>query len=173
MRGEAERLISQIITTHGLTIQIPQATFTYGSQSSYSAELTPILVSALEARGYLPYRASSPWSQTWSHAPYQLKLEVIERLEGSYLSTQNRLTRIEVKVSLASHGEVLWRINPTVRSSESLPELSTFVASRVASGSTRSEEIEKLLYQNARGQIEERLKRNLGNMPVCARTASP
>ena len=36
------------------------------------------------------------------------------------------------------------------------------MASRVAAKQTRSEEIEKLLYANARGQVEDRLKRNLG-----------
>jgi hypothetical protein len=68
-------------------------------------------------------------------------------------------------VSLTFRGDLLWQTQPTARSSEALPELSTFVASRVAAKQTRSEEIEKLLHANARGQVEDRFKRNLGSMP--------
>ena len=72
-----------------------------------------------------------------------------------------------------SGGVLLWHISPTAKSSVPLPELSTYVASRVAATQTRKEEIEKLLYANARGQIEDRIKRNLGNMPACSRGAPP
>ena len=79
-------------------------------------------------------------------------MDVTERLEGSYMSSQNRLSRIEVKVLLTFRGELLWQTQPTAQSSRRSPKLSTFQASRVAAKQTRSEEIEKLLYVNARGQ---------------------
>jgi hypothetical protein len=173
LRSETEKLVSQLVAKYGLIFQAPRGTFVFGSESSYVADLMPILLEALEAKGYLPYRASSPWHSTWSHAFYQLKLDVTERLEGSYLLSQNRLTRIEAKLSLMSGGVLLWQISPTAKSSVPLPELSTYVSSRVAAIETRSEEIEKLLYANARGQIEERFKRYLGNMPACPRGALP
>jgi len=171
-RSDAEKLVTQIVTQHGLIIQTPRGTFVFGSQSSYVSDLMPILVEALEAKGYLPYRESSPWHDLWTHALYQLRLDVTERLEGSYLSSQNRLTWIEAWLSLSSRGVVLWQINPTARTSIPLPKLSTFVSSRLAASQARSEEVEKLLYKNAREQIEDRFRRNLGNMPSCPRVAT-
>ena len=41
-------------------IQTPQGTFVFGSQSSYVSDLMPILVEALEAKGYLPDQAVLP-----------------------------------------------------------------------------------------------------------------
>jgi hypothetical protein len=169
LRSETEKLMSRIVTQNGVTIKMLRGTFAFGSQTSYVADLWPILLEALEARGYLPDRQSSPWHGLWSHASYQLSIDVTERLEGSYMSSQNRLSRIEVKVLLTFRGDLLWQTQPSARSSEALPELSTFVASRVAAKQTRSEEIEKLLYANARGQVEDRFKRNLGSMPPLAR----
>jgi hypothetical protein len=165
-RSDTEKLVIQIVTKHGLTIEAVRGTFVFGSQSSYVSDLMPILVEALEAKGYLPYRASSPWHGLWTHALYQVRLDVTERLEDNYLSSQNRLTWIEAWLSLSSRGVVLWQIRPTARTMVPLPKLPTLVASRLAA-SPRSEEDEKLLYKNAQGQIEDRIRRNLGNMPSC------
>jgi hypothetical protein len=166
LRSETEKLMSRIVSQNGVTIKMLPGTFAFGSQSSYISDLWPILLEALEARGYLPDRPSSPWHGQWSHASYQLSMDVTERLERSYMSSQNRLSRIELKVLLTFRGDLLWQTQPTARSSEALPELSTFMASRVAAKQTRSEKIEKLLYANARGQVEDRFKRNLGSIPA-------
>ena len=85
LRTETQKLVTQIVTKHGLIIQAPQGTFVFGSQPTYVADLMPILVEAVEAKGYLPYRAPSPWQGAWSHALYQLKLDITERLEGQLL----------------------------------------------------------------------------------------
>jgi hypothetical protein len=84
-RSDTEKLVTRIVTEHGLIIQTPRGTFVFGSQSSYVSDMMPILVEALEAKGYLPYRQSSPWNDLWTHASYQLRLDVMERFEGSYL----------------------------------------------------------------------------------------
>jgi hypothetical protein len=170
-RSETEKLVTQIVAKHGLIIEKFRGTFVFGSQSSYVSDLMPILVEALEAKGYLPYRESSPWHDVWTHALYQLRLDVTERLEGSYLLSQNRLTWIEMSLSLSSRGVVLWHVNPTARSSASLPKLSAFVAGQLAA-SKRSDEVEKLLYKDARGQIEDWFRRSLGNMPPCPLVSS-
>jgi hypothetical protein len=170
IRSETEKLVNQLVVEHGLTIQEPHGTFIFGSKAGYVSELMPILAAAFESKGYLPSRDASPWRHAWSQASYHVRLDVSERLEGSYLSTQNRLTRIEVRLSLTSpSGALLWQISPTARSSVPLPELSTYISSRLAAIQTRSEEIEKLLHANARGQIKERFRRSLGTMPDCPR----
>ena len=43
-----------------------------------------------------------------------------------------------------------------------------YLSNRLAmSGTERTEELEKLLYDDARGQIDGRLAHSLGNMPEC------
>jgi hypothetical protein len=166
-RSATEKLVTQLVAKYGLTIQPPQGKFVFGTQSSYVSELMPFLVDALEAKGYLADRATSLWHDLWTHALYHVRLDVTERLEGSYMSSQNRLTSIEARLSLTSRGEVLWQMSPKAHSSVPLPKLSTYVSSRLAASQARSDEIEKLLYANARGQIQEQFRRNLANMPAC------
>jgi hypothetical protein len=168
-RSAAEKLVTQLVSKYGLTIQPPQGKFVFGTQSSYVSELMPFLVDAVEAKGYLPDRATSLWHDLWTHALYQVRLDVTERLDEShfYMSSQNRLTSIEARLSLLSRDVVLWKISPTVQTSVPIPKLSTYVSSRLAASPSRSEEIEKILYANARGQIEDRVRHNVANMPAC------
>jgi hypothetical protein len=83
-RSDTEKLVTQLVAKYGLIIHPPQGRFIFGTQTSYVSELMPIFVDAFESKGYLPYRASSPWHDTWTHALYQVRLDVTERLEGSY-----------------------------------------------------------------------------------------
>jgi hypothetical protein len=126
-----------------------------------------MLIKALEAKGYLPFRESSPWKSAWDKARYLMRLEVSERREGSYLSTENRLTRIEARLTLTTSGRLVWQTIPTARSSDTLRNLPVYVSSRLAANPARSEECERLLYDNARGQIDEKFGYALGNMPEC------
>jgi len=164
--AEAEQLVTQFVSTHGVNVEAPQGHFLFGSKS-YVSEMLPILVKALEAKAYLTNRESSPWRGLWRHALYQIRLDVSEVQEGNYLSSPNRLTRIQADLTLTSHGEVIWRTKPTALSKVPLPNLPAGLASRGASGEERSEAFEQLLYNNARDQINEVFRINLGNMPVC------
>ena len=132
VRSETEQLVTQLVSTHGVKLEVPQGHFVFGSKS-YVSDMLPVLVKALEAKGYLPYRESSPWQRLWKHALYQMRLDVSERQEGNYLSSQNRLTRIEAELTLTSRGEVIWQTKPTARSKVPLPNLPAYLASRVAS----------------------------------------
>jgi hypothetical protein len=167
LRHEAEDLVSRLVSRHGIQIELPEGAFTFGSQSAYVKEFVPILTRALEAKGYLPYRQSSPWKTIWDRANYRMHLKVIEKLEGSYLSSANRLTLITADLTLSSQDEVKWHTTPTARSTVPLPKLSALLASRAAASSERSDEFERMLYADARGHIDEKLGYALSNMPAC------
>lgn len=170
-RAEAEALVARLVESHGVALETPRGEFVLGSQESYRSELLPALVDALEARGYLPYRESSPWRSAWRKALYSLRLEVSEQLMGNYLSSDNRLTRIEARLMLAkqSSGEVVWRTTPTARTIVPVPGLPAYVSSRAAASRERSPQFERLLYDNARGQVNEKFAHALSNMPTCCR----
>jgi hypothetical protein len=80
IRRQTEELVIQLLSTHGVVIEPPHGEFVFGSQSSYVSTLVPVLIKALESKGYLPYRESSPWRALWSHAHYHLRLDVSEYL---------------------------------------------------------------------------------------------
>jgi hypothetical protein len=164
--SETKELVTRLIATHGIMVEVPKGRFLYGS-GSYVSDMLPVLSKALEAKGYLPNRDSSPWSELWSQAAYRIKLDVSERQEGNYLSSENRLTRIEAALSLMSQEKVIWQTKPTARSSVPLPNLPAYLARRVATN--RSEEFESLLYKSAREQIDEKFRLALSNMPACPR----
>jgi hypothetical protein len=149
-------------------LEPPRGEFVFGSQS-YVAAMLPVLDKALEAKGFLPYRESSRWRHEWNHALYHLSLDVRESLEGSYLSSANRLTRIEARLTITSRGpaEWHWQTNPTARSAVPLPNLPAYLSSRLAMGLERSDEMERLLYENARGQIHDKFAQALSSMPFC------
>jgi hypothetical protein len=170
VRSEAETLVIQLVCTRGVKVEAPQGRFVFGSKS-YFSDMLPILEHALESKGYLPGRESSPWRYLWNQALYHLRLDISELQEGNYLSSANRLTRIEAHLSLTSRGETIWQTTPTARSQVPLPKLPAYLANRVAISPERSEEFERLLYDNARSQIDEKFSFALSNMPACSSSA--
>jgi hypothetical protein len=163
----AEELVQRLVRTHGVVVEAPQGQFVFGSHSSYVSTMVPVLVKALEAKNYLPYRDHSPWGKFWADALYRLRLEVSEQLEGNYLSTENRLTLIEARLTLTSPGTQIWRTTPRARSTVPLPKLPAYQSSRLAVRRDRSEELERLLYDDARGQIDAKFGYALSQMPAC------
>jgi hypothetical protein len=166
IKRETEALVIDLISTHGVKVDAPQGRFLFGP-SSYASEMSTALGKALESKGYLPYRESSPWNDLWKHALYHARLDVTEVQDGEYLSSQNRLTRIESVLTLTSRGEVVFRTAPTARSQVPLPNLPVYLASRAAASPERSAEFERLLYNSARDQIDEKFRIALENMPPC------
>lgn len=98
---------------------------------------------------------------------YQLRFSVTERLEGNYLSSDNRLARIEAKLALFSRNVLIWQTNPSARTAVPLPGLSAYLSGRLAANRERSEEIERMFYKNALDHIEEKFLYALNNMPAC------
>jgi hypothetical protein len=164
-RAETLALVDRLISQHGVTIETPQGQFAFGAKS-YVAEIVPVVAKAFEAKGYLPDRAKSPWKAEWKHARFHATIVVSESLEGNYLSSANRLTRIEVRLTLTSADKrtLVFQTTPTARSTVPLPKLPVYLSSRVAMPGERSKEIEKLLYDDARGQIDSKLAHSLANM---------
>jgi hypothetical protein len=167
VRKEAEELVVMLVSTHGVRVEPPQGSFIFGPQS-YTSDLVPVVVKALEAKNYLPYHESSPWRHHWSHALYHVTMNIKELREGTYLSSANRPTRIEVRLILtaAARSSPVFQTMPAAHSRASLPKLPALMSSRVATGE-QSAEIERLLYDDARGQIDEKVARQLSIMPAC------
>jgi hypothetical protein len=167
VRRDAGDLVARLVESHGVALETRRGDFVQGSFETYRATLTPMLVKALESKGYLPFRESSPWKSAWDKAMYHMRLEVSEHREGNYLSTDNRPTRIEARLTLTSPSKLVWQTTPTASSKVPLPNLPVYLSSRLAANPARSEECERLLYDNARGQIDEKFGYALGNMPEC------
>ena len=53
---------------------------------------------------------------------------------------------------------MIWRTDPTVADAVPLPKLPAYLASRLAISPERSEEVERLLYKNAPGQIDDKFQ---------------
>jgi hypothetical protein len=167
VRRDTEELVGRLIASHGVVVESPHGTFVYGSQESYLSTMLPILLKSLEKKGYLPYRPSSPWAGLWPKAHYHLRFAVSEHLEGNYETSDNRLTRIEARLTLTSRDVLIWQTSPASRTKVPLPGRSAYLSGRLAARRERTEEIERLLYQNARDHIEERFAFALSNMPGC------
>lgn len=169
VRREVEDLVTRLVQTNGVALETPRGDFVLGSHETYRAHLLPVLIKALEAKDYLPYRESSPWKSAWQKAKYVMRLKVSERLEGSYLSSQNRLTRIEARLmlTLASSGKVVWQTIPTARTSMPVPGLPAYLATKIAVKPDRDAECERILYEDARGQIDNKFAQALSQMYAC------
>ena len=61
-------------------------------------------------------------------------------------------------------GKEIWHTTSTARTTVPLPNLPAYFAARVAMSTTRDQEIERLLYDNARGMINDKLSFALKNM---------
>jgi hypothetical protein len=166
-RRATEALVTRLVETHGVVVEAPEGEFVFGSQASYVADLLPVLLQGLEAKNYLPNRAESPWHDLWKHARYRLRLEVSEQFERNYLATENRLTRINARLALSSGGNLVWQAIPTALTTVPLPNLPAYLSSRLAASPQRRDDQERMLYDNARGQILERFSYHLIHMPAC------
>jgi hypothetical protein len=167
LRSQADQLVSQLVNRHGIYLEIPRGHFLKGSESKYHASMMPELYRAVKAKGYLPQVTSPLWRDLWSHAPYRLALEVNEHLEGNYMASENRLTRIEASLTLYRQGNQIWKTTPAARTMVPLPSLPAYLSTRVALSPARMEEFEGLLYDNARSLIDEKFAFALSHMPGC------
>jgi hypothetical protein len=162
-----QKMVKHVVAIHGVNIMPPTGEFVFGSLTNYLAELVPTLKNGLQIKGYVARPETSSWRELWKDARWRLQLTIRERMEGSYLSSANRLCRIEADLELTAGDVVAWRTVPTARSTVPLPRLPAGLAARIASTTERSKEFEKLLYADARAQIDEKFGYALQNMPVC------
>jgi hypothetical protein len=167
VRQDTQALVERLVETHGVAIDTPKGDFVLGTYESYRALLLPTLLQTLESKGYLPNRDTSPWKSVWQKALYQLRMEVSEHREGTYLSSQNRVTRIASHLILTSREKKVWETYPSARTIVPMPGLPAYLATQVAVSPERSEKFERLLYENARDQILDKFSNAVNNMPAC------
>ncbi len=162
-RSVAEKLVTSLLASHGVLVDLTHGDFVFGSETTYAAQLEPVVVKALEAKDYLPYRANSPWADLWKHALYRMEVHVHEQREGYYPSSQSRLTLIRVHLTLIAQGVQKWQQFPGARSRVPLRDLPAGLAVQ----SDQSEEIERRLYKDALGQLDDKVSLALTNLPAC------
>jgi hypothetical protein len=171
LQGEASAIVVGLVDRQGVLVDPPHGHFLTGSMARYNAHMMPTLVKGLKAKGYLPRPDASPWRDRWSRAPYRFSLEVNEQLEGNYMASENRLTRIDTHLKLIKNGIEIWYTTPTARTRVPLPNLPGYFSARVALSPARIEEFERLLYDNARSQIDEKFTFALSHIPECGQAA--
>lgn len=172
-QADATDLARKIIARHGTIIDPVRGHFSGGTPRAYAATLHPPLTTSLRLSGYLPRPPSPLWNDLWtSLAPYRVTVEINEKYEDTYLQSANRLSVLDGTLSLLRDGKRFWYESPTARTQVPLPGLPAYQASRVAVGDHRSPEFERLLYENARNLLAERLVANLRSLPACAASAT-
>ncbi len=169
LQAEADRIVRAGVESQGIVVEPPRGQFLAGSIARYNKTMVPALLKMLRARGYLPQPEKSPWKDLWSAAPYRLRLELREQNEGNYMASKNRLTRIDARLKLFLRSTEIWQSTPTARTRVPLPNLPGYYSARVALSPERIEEFERLLYDDARAQIDEKFSFALNNMPACER----
>lgn len=160
-----DALIVPLIERWGAAIDFPTDE-SDGDSSWYKKAAKAEMVQALEAKGYLPSARASRWEDVWNRAPYRLSLAIREHQEGTYLDSQNRLTRVEAHLSLTDQGREVWKTSPSARTNVPAPGMSSFAASRLALSRGRSPEVEALLRDDARGRIIPRIQAALKSLPA-------
>jgi hypothetical protein len=172
LRAAADDLASRIIERHGILVEPPRGHFLLGSEARYQATLIPLLTKALKARGYLPRVDDGTAGPAWSRAPHRLSLVLDERHEGYYQNSENRLTHIDAQLVLTSRGREVTRTMPSARTAVPLPRIPAYLSSRLALGNARIDEFERLLHDNARSSIDNKLVHAVGRMPACGQLAA-
>ena len=92
--------------------------------------------------------------------------------EGNYLSSENRLTLIHAELTLTSGDRQIWQTTPRARSAVPLAGSAGLPGQPDRGEPERSDEFERLLYKNARDQIDQKFRTALANMPPCPSRAA-
>jgi hypothetical protein len=170
LRGQAHSLAERIVSRHGIVIEPVTGEFTLGSPESYASLLRPSLYQELQKHGFLPRTRTTPWDDLWlSHSRYRVTTVIKEHQDDVYLDSMNRITIIDSRLSVLDGSQVLWYEAPIGRTQVPLPGIPALMAGRMAASDHRSQEFEKLLYNNARDALIERLAYNLRNLSRCPR----
>lgn len=167
LQAETNAIVADLIEQRGVVFKPPTGEFTLGSPASYQATLERLFEPVLRQHGYVPRRAGSRWSELWdTRGPYHVSAQVVERQLGSYLNSGNRLSSLSFDVGLNRGEATVWRSGPLLaRTQPSIPSLSAFTSSRLMMDKNRRIEAERLLYDDARSQLDERLNANLRKLP--------
>lgn len=165
---DAEERVGRIVARQGAVVEPVRGQFAVGSPADYTTLLFPVVNEQMRKAGYLPKPAASRWGGLWeAGAPYRVKIEVAERQDDTYLGSANRLSEVEATITLSRRGAPVWRQTHKARTQVPVPGLSAYQASRAAVGDRRSLEFERLLYDDARTNLLDRLGSNLRHLAPC------
>ncbi|WP_165243837.1 hypothetical protein [Paludisphaera soli] len=165
-------IVAALVGRSGVVVESAPGEYVVGTPAGYDQTFRPQAVEALRAKGYLPPPKTSRWSDLWSAAPYRFVYTIRERYEGTYLGTQNRLARIEARLTLVDRGRESWSTQPNARTIVPVPNLPSYLAGRLALSQDRNEEAERRLYDNALSQIRDRFRHALAIIPARPSTAA-
>ncbi|WP_165074513.1 paraquat-inducible protein A [Paludisphaera rhizosphaerae] len=158
-------IVAALVDRCGAAIDEAPGEFVVGAKAGYDRIFRPMILETLRLKGYLPPPTEPRWADLWTNPPYRFTFAVRERHEGTYLGTQNRLSRIEARLSLTDRGREIWMTAPNARTIVPVPNLPSYLAGRLALSQDRVEEAEKLLHDNAFSQIRDRFQLSLKNLP--------
>ena len=161
-------IVGRLASRRGAVVDALPGTYVRGTAKAYADALGPGIDQALRARGYLPPPAGR-WSDLWSKAPYRFAYAIRETYEGTYLGTENRLTRIDALLLLSGPGGATWQTSPNARTIVPVRGMPSYLASRLALGSGRVDEAERILYEDAFAHICDRFRGGLANLPGCGK----
>jgi hypothetical protein len=166
--GQANEIVTALIERRGVVFLPARGDFTDGSPQSYSERFDPLFDALFRTKGYVPRRPASPWRADWDNrSPFRLTMDVVERQGGAYSSSNNRITIISAKLNLARGDLSIWKLGPLVAQTQpSIPSLAAFTAARGGPDDHPSEALDKILYTDAWDSLRERIKAQLGTVPV-------
>ncbi|OJW18725.1 MAG: hypothetical protein BGO49_23695 [Planctomycetales bacterium 71-10] len=158
-------IAARLVARRGTVLDVAPGTYVRGTKASYDKALHAFIVETLRVKGYLP-PSPSRWADLWASAPYRFAYEIRETYEGSYLETQNRLTRIVATLMLSGPGVAAWKTAPSARTVVPVRGMPSYLASRLALSLDRVDEAERILYEDAFAQIRDKFRGGLANLPA-------
>ena len=162
----ASNRVESIIRRCGLVVEFAPSSYTLGSDKTYAGLLLPSLKSTMIRSGYYPKPSKTVFERQWrKNVPFRLVITIKERREGAYYQSANRLSYLQSQLEFLRGDRRLMLQTANAQSAVPLPGLATFVANRVALGTQRSAEFERMLYENARSALLERLGLSFKSLP--------
>lgn len=159
-------IVAGLAARRGVGIVASPGVYVRGTAAGYEKALHDEIVGILRSKGYLP-PPPSRWSELWTNAPYRFTYTIRETYEGTYLGTQNRLTRIDAALVLSGPGGETWRTSPNARTVVPVPGMPSYLADRLALGQDRVDEADRILYEDAFARIREKFRGGLAGLPAC------
>jgi hypothetical protein len=167
-RNRLEQFVAALVQVAGVVVTESRGQLLEDShQNTYMPDILKTVTKALREKDYVPPPASKSWRSLWSRAPFRLNLEVTERREGNYHATRNRLTRIELQLTLSSQEFILWNTTSIARSRVPLEQVPAAISKQLAISRARIDEFEHLLYIDAESLIDAHLANSLKDLPRC------
>lgn len=166
VEAAAQAMAGELILRSGIVVEPVRGNFTLGSPESYQRTLIEPLTESLRDRGYLPQPPRTPWGGLWeSLAPFRATFVVRETQDATYLGSPNRVSRIDGFLDIRRGDALVWSDRSQGKTRTPLPKAPAYIASRLAVSNHRSPEFERLLYDDARESLADRLRNTFRNIP--------